>query len=510
MDAIETAERQYYALVPTRVARQNPAVRPQNIDGEKAKAWILDYVVPAIGELWPRVQFQEQATWSIRHLAAGSTDPERKLVGAIGQMLETEAKALLRIADLKRIAAVLTPAQPRVEMDDIRRDGKTTTMKVIDRKVTAADELGATRSQVEAIAKQHAWREFVCVEDYFERVGDLEGNVPGWVSNETPVRESPNSVPLNVKPEAHHGKVENVQQADLVPLFHSRLKAVGDLVVRFMWARINAQLDSLRRFREMIRSAMPLAKYPKTKDIVAETALWDSLQQGLEELRTAVVDPKALVLREAAATLVQVYLAFKPEADHAWLDLPDAVVREGAKRARQLIDSRRDVDTLERLAWALHEIQSLPHDRMTADKDCEEAISSGGLVLCEEPPQMFWEGKAIDVDWARRRKEWQFWLQLAKKTHNGSPLNEDDLKDDPNAESGVSTFCSQKSRAAAVVKEFCPGLAGLIRKGVLPRTYRLDLARSQIHICPTHGQTVEKPDAGDGRIKASPTDRAFR
>jgi len=72
MDLIQLATRQYNDLIPDSLRGMDQEELFRRVSTPAVEAWIADYVLPAIDELWKRPIFRENATWSLRTLRPGA------------------------------------------------------------------------------------------------------------------------------------------------------------------------------------------------------------------------------------------------------------------------------------------------------------------------------------------------------------------------------------------------------------------------------------------------------
>lgn len=139
----------------------------------------------------------------------------------------------------------------------------------------------------------------------------------------------------------------------------------------------------------------------------------------------------------------------------------------------------RSPQTLDLLALSCQQLRRLYPGYPPMDAAFDEAVARGDLVLCENPRMMYWRAKLLSVAWQQKVGAWDFWVEIARKTQSGQSLRFFHLYSDAVEE---STMASRKLRAANVVREFAPDLAGLLVTGEDAGSYELNIHPTCIHI----------------------------
>lgn len=125
MDVIARAERRYRELVPDDLIGARQTERNRRLSASRVEAWITNYVVPAIEEVWERRVFREHATWPQRSLVPGADAEQRAAVERVDAALAAEATALRRLSRNKLVARQLDRVHRNVA-DERDREASTT------------------------------------------------------------------------------------------------------------------------------------------------------------------------------------------------------------------------------------------------------------------------------------------------------------------------------------------------------------------------------------------------
>lgn len=463
MNRLELAEQRYREIV-TRQRRDLEGVervlrlttlRPQ------IAQWLNDDVARAVEQLWRRPRFQEIAAWPQRHLAPGVQTAERQLVDQLSEALAHSASALLKLAIVPRIAKELPgtgPPQRFVanETVEITEEGS----KVLDRRFGSVVELPILQAQVQAIASRD-W-ELVCVDDYLAPSGDWRGGH----DRRQILASTPGSVPV---------------QFELHPFFNPNVLPVGDLITRMMLARIQVHVESLRALRPYVLKSLRSSGSRSLRAAGLEVAAWEDLQTRHTALKRCVQDPQA-PMREAAATLAQVFISLRPDVDTDWLSLSPYTLQLAPSLERSLMNVT-DLNALDRLAAALHEVRYLSDDPPSEQSALAEALERYDLVLTEDPPAMYWKGRQIPIPWGTYPQQWRFWLALAKNARFGRWSGIDDIyaRDEFPSFSGLYSL---KSRADMQMCDHATELAKAIDTRRGETAYRLNLPSDKVHVIP--------------------------
>ena len=178
MDRIELAERRYADIVGDELSATAPGERYWRMPVSKILAWVNEYVLPAIDEVYRRPKFLDHATWPQRLLVPGAGGPHRAAVERVDQALVAEARLLHRLARNKLVARAM-------------ENGTRTHRGLCSDAVTiSAEEDAATPNRVpqeplllDYVAgiqamSQRNWTDLVCSDDYFVPTGGMMRTTP--------------------------------------------------------------------------------------------------------------------------------------------------------------------------------------------------------------------------------------------------------------------------------------------------------------------------------------------
>ncbi len=148
------------------------------------------------------------------------------------------------------------------------------------------------------------------------------------------------------------------------------------------------------------------------------------------------------------------------------VSVPRAVVAVGVR-----IGSL-DADTGRALLCALGEESDDPADAV------ETAVASGGLVLVESPPQAFWDGTSIEVDWARHPSWWDLLWTLGRASKGRGAVDAFALRE---RGGGDPKFVTKRKHKLVNARGFPLTLADLVESAGRG-TYRLALPPERIRV----------------------------
>jgi hypothetical protein len=94
----------------------------------------------------------------------------------------------------------------------------------------------------------------------------------------------------------------------------------------------------------------------------------------------------------------------------------------GVSWRRAVVEVARALDMISESTarWLLRELGEVPDDAELAK---ENAIAAGHLVLVEIPREAYWDGKQVEVEWARQTASWAFLWQLCKWAKTGEGVD---------------------------------------------------------------------------------------
>jgi hypothetical protein len=440
VDQLDFLIRRYRQILP------RPLTVCNAVTARELQCWLRDDVAGWLGEFVQRASFREQARWPIRTLGRGANTPARAEVEAVDAVLVACACALQALgkkATVRERLQALAVDTVVAKEEVLLGDGPP---RVLRRDTESVDRLPLLLSQIDWIAER-SWNDLVCVEDYFEPAG-------GWAEQTRPPKQ-PGEFVVALNPELHPG---------------------GDFVSRCLCQRVEGLRDILGDARGLWLKASNAPGVQAGPGWEEAEQHWQALKEQSEQLRRTCLQSVQQPLRDACVLLTQVYAALRPRADLSWLGLSDRAIQRGAVVMGHRLLQACQGELLERLAASLGELRRrYPNDEDGQDAR-ERAIAAGGLVLIGQPPQAYWEGKLIPVEWTRYPALWRFLSQLAEKGRRGSLVEAKHLYGDGSAPSALGTVFGRLKKKVPV------SLWRLITPGAPKQTYELKLDRDRIHL----------------------------
>jgi len=454
MNRAELAVRRYRDTITEELGAKAPAERFWRMPVRRIEAWITEYVLPAIEDVLPRTAFRAPATWPQRNLIVGAGTPERSAVEQVDRALIAEGSALRRLARQRRVAqrllemAEAAPPQPAVEA--VRITGSDNPRIPGTRNLHAI--IPVHLRQLEYFVTR-PWTDLVCSDDYLGPVG-------GMMWKEPPV--------------------PHIADGAMVVSLNSHLFYVGDMITRCMLQRVRSWMSFLSEARALCYEAVRSVALLDGHLTAAERAAWSQLEAGFDDLQLRCLAGPEARLREACITLVQIYAEFHTAPDLVWLGTRRKSIERFRGVLRRDIISRRNLETLDRIAGALGELQLIYRNADPEVAPIDAAIAAGGLVLIERDRRMYWQGTLIDRDWQSRkcRNHWNMLWKLAINARTASAVGNYDLYTDAVANSTLH------ARASRLKRLLPPALREFIVPGTEQATYRLSLPATQIHLFP--------------------------
>ncbi|MBI3860969.1 MAG: hypothetical protein HY290_03655 [Planctomycetia bacterium] len=411
------------------------------------RVWLTDDLCPVIEDYVGRPRFQKFACWPLQALTEGAETPDRQLIVAVDGTIVAMAKTLSELS---------TDPAAREQLDKQNLRKGLAVEELVEIGANSCRRLGIRSEQVNVLQvglnqvseiAGRPWKDLVCATDYFE-----------------PEQE------WNDSDDGH-----SVQRAELIVSANPELHAIGNFVVRGLLQRIDsicAPLEMVRGWCLTALAGMPKNWAERRQRIESQ---WDELQQQVARLRAGCVTGSDNHLRESCIILTQVYAAFHPAPDMAWLGLPDAVIREGANVLRVRLQQFDSAEMIERIAAAVVDLAQLYKDCDVDLSARDEAIAGGGLVIDVGQVNVFWEGLLVGED--LKGRPWDLLVALARKAKLRAQVEERDLQlDDGRSDSFMPTNRNRLKLALPA------GLDQLIVRGNIPRSYRLKLEPQRIHI----------------------------
>ena len=354
MDRLELAERRYRDIVADNLPGMERGKRYWGMPTSKLLAWIDDYVVPAIEEVYQRPQFRDHATWPQRVLVKGADTPERAAVERVDRALVAEAKALCKLPRNRLVARALEEMTPRQEESETCSvTSSSGGSECVPLRLDPRRWIPYYVAQTDNMSRRD-WTDLVCADDYFIPTGGMMRRTP---------------LP------------EGVTEGAFVVSLSPHLFQVGDSITRCMMQRIRSMLGFLAEARQVIYRAVRATGRPYTSQVEAEREAYRELDQSHADLQRICLTGADARVREACITLVQVYAEFHPAATLDWLGISDWALRCFQGQLRHNIESTRELETVERIAAALGDVRHLYRGSSPELSDIEAAIATGNLVL---------------------------------------------------------------------------------------------------------------------------------
>jgi len=440
MDRLELALRRYRQIVPQ-------AVGPLDFPLRDVRIWLAEDVCPVLEDFAARPTFREYASWPIRILGRSAETPERALIERVDEELRVCGKALVQLTRgqffLRKLEELYPP---RVETVAGEVEIAGTGLLRNSVRPALVNHLEQELAQVAAIGRRD-WEDLVNVNDYFEPQQE-------WVA-------------------ARNG--QRVQRGDWIVSVNPELLPIGNFVVRCLLKRIEMRLEILKSLRRKCQVALRQIQGKYAKQRAALTVGWNKLAQSITEIEELFRTGPEVRLRDACAVLTQVYLAFHPKPDVAWLGLDPGIVEQGQVTIHARLTQRQSANMLDRAAAALSDLRHIfpEGSRQTA---IEEAIASGGLVIVQGRGEVYWEVNLVADQLGRI--QWKFLLALASKARLRAAVGISDVysSNKTTSDSALATVWGR------LKLELPPSLWKLVNPGPKARTYRLDLEPQRIHI----------------------------
>lgn len=432
MDRLELALRRYQQIVPKAAQHWDVPLRALQV-------WLDEDVNAVLDHYTRRPTFREQASWSIRNLRPNAGTSERTLVDRIDAELVRCAKAvrkLTRYKILRRKMFELFPPKPVIvsEVVEITSQG----VEPIHAEQGLVDETESELSRVEAIA-QRWWSDLVNINDYFEPEQEFVQDESG----------------------------RYVQRGEWIVSLNPELLPVGNFVVRCLLKRVSLLNADLASIIQKSHSALEQVRPRYGKDRAEVEASWGTLSQLVQELNTVLRTGPEIRLRDACVVATQIYAAFHPRPDLAWLGLDNTLLERAGSTLEARTRQSESAEMFDRIATALDDLRYLHEGDDPRRPEIEDAIASGGLVIVEASREAHWEERSLEK---LPEGSWRFLVALARKARLRAAVDfRDVFGNDALTDSAMSTAWGR-------LKGRLPGsLWRLVEPGERPRTYRLNL-----------------------------------
>jgi hypothetical protein len=441
MEQWELAVRRYRQIVP------KPAVTWDQVPRPKLVAWLNQDVCAAIEQYVGRRRFRELASWPVRAFEPDGDSPELQLVADMDSHLAAYAGALVKFAKCKLLAGKLRELYPPRSVPattEVLISAGRPVEQVLRRR--SFDETALLRNQAAELSHRRR-PPLVNILDYFDPQAE-------WVGT---------------------GR-RRIQRGDLIRSLQPDLPAIGNMVVWALLRRIELRLGILDRLTRMCLTASRHFSRRYEARVTELSVNRQSAHDRRDSLRNEFQMGPECLLREHCIILTQVYAAFHPKPDLAWLGLSEPVIQSGRDAVRAWLSQFRNNELTERIAAALPDLSRLYVDAESGQSEIEETIASGGLVIVEDRAQAHWNTELVALNPQRNRLSWKLLVQLARKARMRSAVSESDIYDNPK---GSSALAMAVHRLQEILP---PNLEALIVPGNQKHTHRLDLPSRSIHI----------------------------
>lgn len=441
MDRIDLAERRFHQIVPDPTPTLTPAKKRQLV------TWLQDDVVPVVAEHIGRPKFRDRAAWPVRTFRCGDSGEVRRQVDDLSAAIVRHARQLRSAIRTRRVETALRRLGPVRSVATETVEIRSGTVRRLSRTLRESDRVDRLAGQLEALSRPY-WRDLATPDDYFRPSN-------GWLLRDGGGPSEAGDLVLSLNPELH---------------------AIGDFVTRALLRRTTILVEMLTESRTEITNAVRAAGIEPPKTLAEAWQDAPRLDDSLRQLRTAVWPDREGPVRDSCIVLTQIYAAFHPDPDLAWLGLPQQTVEVGRFRLHHDAVRMKTPELVERVAAALGDLRRLYDGDPPGRSALEEAIARGGLVLSLSPAAAYWDGQAITAEWEQRRRLWELLVALARCGQGGLAVLEVDIFPDEVSDTAMS---SRMSRLKALLP---PTLKKVVIPGLEPHSYRLDLDAAKIMI----------------------------
>ena len=349
--------------------------------------------VSNLTELILRPDFQKHVTWPIERLGGSMLCEERSRVGSVDTALVACASALAAFAEQPDIQQQLLCLGPfngwLAEGDPQGQD------PVASKERGKPIPLGV--STMEFIASR-PWRDLVSIYDYFSPFSDLN---------------------LTNPPKNEDGEL--VRHASFVPVVRPSLQVPGDYVSRCMWIRLEYWMMLLQRFWVRCHTTLQRCSQGGGKSWDLVTQARATLHERSEAIRLMCFEGSKARLRDSCIVLLQIFAAYRPEADLKWLGLPSDFIRANANTLPFHVQHHHGTVITERVMAALLDLSDRYRQRVEPEDVIRDACRSHALVLVRGVgiQTVIWKGKEVKFDWTSTRALWDFFVVLTERALEG-------------------------------------------------------------------------------------------
>lgn len=443
MDPLEFAIRRYLELTATPAGSE----RHLSTNLSNLAHWLENDVCLAIRNYLPRAKFQQEASWAVRNLTAGSASNERQAIEEVDDALVDAGRRLLAIVNHSLIQPALrvdNPPLPQAVSTVITGGGtrRQSPSWVADSWNLTTDDLNLVRQ-----ISTRFWDDLASTADYFA-------------------------------PCSNWGSFQKRQFAEFNPSLSRVVPTLGDVISACLLHQVNLFHSDLKKCRNKcfhILRRLELSVPELQRD--CETVL-EVLDQKIGTLRSLIqVNPYSP--RSACIALTQLFLIFNPRTDVSWLGLEEQTLLDGPSSLRAHLTDQRNTEFYDSVAVSLAQLKLLYQNEPANQSALEEAIATGSLVIDQVAKTVYWESRLIDYDWHRNAKPWTLLIVLARATRRQQSVTDQDVygdSDEPKTPGALTQLVSRLKRELPV------SLRELISAGHSTQSYRLTLSRNRVHL----------------------------
>lgn len=425
------------------------AAQLRNSQLRHLRVWLRDDVLPRIHELAKRDSFQSLASWPLDRLVNRSDTPEKLLLNQVDALLVKAANLLLVPLKTEALRASLGAKvmnKRTLEMITVGGGGQSDSPKESEGDFVVFDRIVEQTNQVEPIARRF-WQSLVSEIDYFEPRA-------GWLTDR-PTKRQPGELIMLLNPELHQG---------------------GDFVSRCAIHRVEVLTSILSEAISFISQArVPPENLPtewgQATEVFAEVCKRSKL------LRHALLEEKGQPLRDGCILLTQVGAAAGVNFDLTWLAVPEWTYQH-LLGMKYLLFQQEKMEVFDRIADALSCLRDYYAAQEKRDLDWDEAKSTKRLAVNLPLRELRWNGNLVQIEWKKHSKAFLLLVRLAEAAKRSAFVDDRDEELYP-SRVAPSTLPTLKNRLQNLLPT---DLAELIEPTGEPRSFRLDLTRSDITV----------------------------
>ena len=388
LDRLEAAVRDYDRV---RQAGCNDSLR----GAEALSFWIQDKVCPVVDQLLARPDFRKLARWPLDQLDKLANSEARDLVENVENALVASAKRLVDLSQtpvLQRFITGLAAGKEHVPSAEASANGDPVelppgTRRPSKRRLTSLPRNpGETSFAFTTISTRSP-------------ISTLSIERPGWAQTAI----------MSRLPVSGHFYVPNCS----CPVTSSS----DTLMIRIAYWR-DVLLRVQQRFEGALRQAKDTARLKETREAVC------GIREPLERLEAICLHDPQSPLRQACITLVQVYAAYRKQADFSWLGAVGEMAGNAAS-IRYSVDQCADTAITDHVAAALAEVAGLYRSEPDPEDVIQENCRKVPLVIVDGRGrrELYWHGELVDADWETSARAWTLMVALAANARRGQGVD---------------------------------------------------------------------------------------